>query len=70
MKSEDSSGPAPSDIEKRTKRDDWFATFTLLDLSGAIGSSQLRRVAARIAKLWHLTLGSVTDRSKSRVMGV
>ena len=70
MKSEAPIGPAPSDTQKPVKREGWFATFTVLDFSGAIGSSQLRRVAARIAKLWQLTLHSVSDRSKSRVVGV
>ena len=70
MKSEASIGPAPSDPQKQVKGEQWFATFTLLDFSGAISSSQLLRVAATIAKLWQLTLRGVSDRSKSRVVGV
>ena len=70
MKSEAPIGPAPSDTQKPVNREGWFTTFTLLDFSGAIGSSQLRRAAATIAKLWQLTLRSVSDRSKSRVVGV
>jgi hypothetical protein len=70
MKSEATIGPAPSETQKSVKREGWFATFTFLDLTGAIASSQLRRVATTIAKLWQLTLRSVTDRSKSRVVGV
>ena len=70
MKSEAPIGTAPSDTQKPVKREGWFATFTLLDFSGAVGSSQLRRLAVTIAKLWQLTLRSVSDRSKSRVVGV
>ena len=70
MKSEAPIRPAPSDTQKPVQTDDWFATFTLLDFSGATGASQLRRVAATISKLWQLTLRSVSDRSKSRVVGM
>ena len=69
MKSDAPIGP-PAHTRKPVKREGWFATFTLLDLSGAVGSSQLRRVAVMIAKLWQLTLGSASDRSKARVLGV
>jgi glycyl-tRNA synthetase alpha subunit len=30
----------------------WFATFTLLDASGAISSSQWQRLVAAVAQLW------------------
>jgi hypothetical protein len=70
MKSEAPIGSVSSDTQKPVKRDGWFATFTLLDFSGAISSTQLRRLAAPIARLWQLTLRSVSDRSKSRVLGV
>lgn len=71
MRSELPMGPARGDIQKPVKKSDgWFATFTLLDFSGAIGSLQLRRLGAMISKLWQLTLRSACDRSKSRVVGV
>ena len=70
MKSDAPIGPAPAHTRKPVKREGWFATFTFLDLSGAVGSSQLRRVAVMIAKLWQLTLRSASDRSKARVLGV
>jgi hypothetical protein len=70
MKSEPSVKPVRGDIQKPEKSEGWLATFTLLDFSGAIGSSQLRRLRAMIAKVWRLTLRSVFDRSKSRVVGV
>ena len=70
MKSDTPIGPAPSDTQRPVRREGWFATFTLLDFTGAIGSSQLRRLAATIAKLWQVTVRSVSDRSKSRVVGV
>jgi hypothetical protein len=34
----------------------WFATFSVLDVSSAISSSQLERLVASIAKLWRLTM--------------
>jgi len=70
MRSEAPIGLSRSDTRKPQKRDHWFATFTLLDCSGAIGSSQLRRIAATIARLWRLTLRGVSDQSKSRLVGV
>lgn len=70
MKSEQAGGPARGDVRKPEERARWFATFTILDVSGAIDSSQLRRLRAAIAKLGRLTWRSVTDRSKSRVVGV
>jgi len=33
----------------------WFATFTLLDASGAISSSQLQRLIAPMKKLYQKT---------------
>ena len=70
MKSEAPIRPAPSDTQKPVQTDGWFATFTLLDFSGAMGASQLRRLAATISKLWQLTLRRVSNRSKSRVAGM
>jgi hypothetical protein len=35
----------------------WFATFSVLDVSSAISSSQLQRLVPSIAKLWRLTMG-------------
>ena len=35
----------------------WFATFTLLDASGAISSSQLQRLIAPMKKLFQKTSG-------------
>lgn len=48
----------------------WFATFTFLDLNGAMASSQLRRLAATTARVWRLVLRNVSDWSKPRVVGV
>jgi len=36
--------------------DSWFATFTFLDASGAIGASQFRAAKALLAKCWRWTL--------------
>lgn len=33
----------------------WFATFSMLDISGTISSAQLRRLVAVVSSLW-LTL--------------
>ena len=70
MKPEAPIRPAPGDAKKPMQTDGWFATFTVLDVSGAISASQLRRLAATISKLWQLTLRGVSDRSKSRVVGM
>jgi hypothetical protein len=48
----------------------WFATFTVLDFSGALHASQLRRVGEALAMAWKLFLRGVSDRSKSRALGV
>jgi len=39
------------------RSDNWFATFSFLDVGSAISSSQLRRLVATVSKLWRLTLG-------------
>jgi hypothetical protein len=33
-------------------KEPWFATFTLLDASGAISSSQWQRLVSAVARLW------------------
>ena len=35
----------------------WVATFTILDVSSTISSSQLQRLVASIAKIWRWTRG-------------
>ena len=35
----------------------WFATFTFLDLSGVISSSQVDRFVTWMARLWRRTRG-------------
>jgi len=37
----------------------WFATFSVLDVSSAISSSQLQRLVASIAKRWWRTMGLI-----------
>ena len=37
----------------------WFATFSLLDLSGSISSSQMTRFLALLSRLWRRTLGKL-----------
>jgi hypothetical protein len=70
MKSEPSMGQQRRDVRTPVKSEGWFATFTLLDVGGAIGSSQLRRLCTMFAKAWQVTVRSVSDRSKSRAIGV
>ena len=70
MKHEPSRERAGDDAQSLAKRTEWFATFTLLDLSGAIGSPQVRRVGAAIMRILKLIGQSTSDRSKSRVFGV
>jgi hypothetical protein len=43
------------------QREPWFATFTFLDISSTISSSQLQRLAASIARVWRQTLGRLAD---------
>jgi hypothetical protein len=66
----DRSELARGDIKEPVKGEDWFVTFTVLDFSGALHSSHLRRLGAAVAQMWMLTLRGVTDRSKSRVLGM
>ena len=35
----------------------WVATFTVLDVSGAITESQWQRLVAPLKTLWQLTIG-------------
>jgi hypothetical protein len=42
---------------KKPPRAAWFATFTLLDVGGAISSSQLQRMLAPVKKLWRRAIG-------------
>jgi len=67
---DDTSKPARGDMKKPVKDEGWFATFTVLDVSGALHASQLRRLGDAITKAWKLILRGVSDRSKSRVVGV
>jgi hypothetical protein len=66
----DKSELARADIKKPVKGEGWFVTFTVLDFSGVLHSSHLRRLGAAVARMWKLTLRGVTDRSKSRVLGM
>ncbi len=36
----------------------WFSTFSFLDVSGSIGSAELRHLAASIRKFWRAMSGS------------
>ena len=61
---------AREDSEKRSKRDNWFATFSLMDVGGAIGSSHVRGLLAAASKLWRRTIGRLSDRSRFRAAGL
>jgi hypothetical protein len=58
------------DVKSSDKSEGWFATFTILDFSGAIGSSVVRRLIATISKMWRLMVRSASDGSKARLVGV
>jgi hypothetical protein len=61
MDSDDSPRRRSADTNER-KDGGWFATFSILDLSGAVSSSDLRRLVAMVSKLWCGTIGRLTDR--------
>lgn len=48
---EQTNQPGHMSSEDRSKSE-WFATFTVLDISGAIGSSQLKSALARLKALF------------------
>lgn len=43
---------------KEPPRAAWLATFALLDVGGAISSSQLQRLLAPVKKLWRRAVGN------------
>jgi hypothetical protein len=43
--------------DEPSRRGDWYATFTLLDISGAISSSHLRRVVSSVGRLRRRLIG-------------
>ena len=45
---------------EESPRPAWFATFSFLDISGAITSSELQRLLAPVRKLWQRVFGKVT----------
>jgi hypothetical protein len=57
MDPECATGPTPVVAEQR-RSDNWFATFSFLDVGSAINSSQLRRLVATVSKLWRLRKSS------------
>ena len=66
----DSKHPTEQPRGDAGKRQDsnWFATFSFLDVGGAISASQMRRLVATVSKLWRLTLGRRSDRSRPRAV--
>ena len=45
-------------VDEQRRSDNWFATFSFLDVGSAISSSQLRRLVATVSKLWRLRKSS------------
>lgn len=70
MKHEPSTGRAGDDVRKLVNGNRWMATFTFLDVSGAVGSSPVRRLGTVFMNMWKLMVHGISDRSKSRVVGV
>ena len=62
MKPERLGEDAPRRRNDSSRRDGWYATFSMLDAGGAISASQLRAVTGTIGKLWRLTLGRLVGR--------
>jgi hypothetical protein len=46
----------PANAEKSQPDQAWYATFSFLDVGGAISASQLQRLVAAISRLWRITL--------------
>ena len=51
---------------QRDKVGNWFATFSILEIGGAMGSSTMRWLISRVANMWRLTVGKFIGRSKLR----
>ncbi len=64
------SKPPRHEVPGQKPREGWFATFTFLDVSGAIGSSQLPRWGSMISRAWRAIVRGLTNRSKARTVGV
>lgn len=59
MNSEAPMRQSPGARRQSSGRGSWFATFSVLDVSSAISSSQLQRLVASIAKRWRRLAGLV-----------
>jgi len=59
MNSEAPISQSPGAKKQSAVAGSWFATFSVLDVSSAISSSQLQRLVASIAKLWRRTMDSL-----------
>jgi hypothetical protein len=44
-------------VGRPTRDESWYATFSFLDVGGAVSASQLRRLAAAVSRIWRLTIG-------------
>ena len=50
-------GKQAKPASEKPSKPGWFATFTILDASGAISSSQLQNLIAPMKKLYQKTFG-------------
>ena len=50
-------GTEATPASEKPSKPGWFATFTLLDASGAISSSQLQQLIAPLKKVYQKTFG-------------
>jgi len=66
MSSKRPTAQARGDLSKPVDDQPWVATFSLLDVGGTISASQLRRLAAALARMSRLILTAFLDRSKVR----
>jgi hypothetical protein len=52
MTHESATRPAPGDVKSPLADEPWCATFSFLDFSSTISSSQVRRLLAFVTRLW------------------
>lgn len=68
MDSERPTWRARSHAKKSTEAEGWYATFSLLDVGGALSASQLRRIVVTLSRMWR-GIGRFFARSRVRTVG-
>jgi hypothetical protein len=65
VSSEAPMGTTPGDGEDSSGGVPWFATFSLLDVGGAMSPAQIQPFVALLAKLWRRTINKPVRRTSS-----